>query len=314
MNRIDRLAAIVTFIQSRKLVTARQIAERFEISPRTVYRDVNALYEAGIPLAGEAGIGYSIEPGYHLPPVMFTREEASAMITAGKMTEKMTDISMDKHYTSAMEKVKSVMRQTDKVFLENLESKILVLYNPKTTDEFPNCFMSPVQKAVSASTVLSIEYFSQSKNETTARDVEPIGTCFYSGRWHLLAWCRLRNQYRDFRIDRIKNLVTKPEIFSTKHPPMWELLQKMGENSTCQQVILRFDKDFFERLSDSKYYYGYIDHQIEQETIVATFMTDSLYWVENWLLTIGKNVEVVTPIILINSLKNRILELQEKYC
>ncbi len=115
------------------------------------------------------------------------------------------------------------------------------------------------------------------------------------------------------RIDRIKNLVTKQEIFTTPHAPVSELIQKMGENSEYQPVVLRFDREFFEQLPDSKYYYGYIDHQIEKDSLIATFMTDSLYWVENWLLTLWKNVEVVSPITLINSLKNRILELKEKY-
>lgn len=101
MNRIDRLTAILIQLQSKKIVKAEEIANRFEISLRTVYRDVKALMEAGVPIGSEGGIGYFIVDGYHLPPVMFNQEEASAMLMAGKLVEKMTDLSVRKAFESA---------------------------------------------------------------------------------------------------------------------------------------------------------------------------------------------------------------------
>jgi predicted DNA-binding transcriptional regulator YafY len=97
MNRIDRISAILIQLQSRRVVKAGDIAERFNISLRTVYRDIKTLEEAGIPLIGEAGVGYSIMDGYRLPPVMFTREEATAFLTAEKFVEKLTDTTTMKH-------------------------------------------------------------------------------------------------------------------------------------------------------------------------------------------------------------------------
>src|SRR6201994_2879430 len=119
MNRIDRISAILIQLQSRRVVKGSDIAERFNISLRTVYRDVKTLEEAGIPLIGEAGVGYSIMDGYRLPPVMFTHEEATAFLTAEKFVEKLTDNSTDSHYKSAMYKVRSVLRMAEKDFLEN---------------------------------------------------------------------------------------------------------------------------------------------------------------------------------------------------
>src|SRR6187397_1035701 len=107
MNRIDRVSAILIQLQSRRVVKAQDIADRFNISLRTVYRDIKALDEAGIPVTGEAGIGFSIMEGYRLPPVMFTREEATAFLTAEKLVEKLTDASTREIYQAAMFKIKS---------------------------------------------------------------------------------------------------------------------------------------------------------------------------------------------------------------
>src|ERR1700744_5111837 len=104
MNRIDRISAILIQLQSRRVVKAIDIAERFAISLRTVYRDVKTLEEAGVPILGEAGVGYSIMDGYRLPPVMFTMEEATAFLTAEKLIEKLTDATTESSYKSAMHK------------------------------------------------------------------------------------------------------------------------------------------------------------------------------------------------------------------
>src|ERR1700759_4320698 len=117
MNRIDRISAILIHLQSRRVVKASDIAERFGISLRTVYRDVKTLEEAGVPIIGEAGVGYSIMDGYRLPPVMFTKEEATAFLTAEKFVEKLTDAHTVAHHQSAMYKVKAVLRSADKTML-----------------------------------------------------------------------------------------------------------------------------------------------------------------------------------------------------
>ena len=269
--------------------------------------------ESGIPIAGEAGRGYSIESGYHLPPVMFTREEAAAMIKAGKMAEKLTDISLEQNYNTALEKVKAVMRYSDKENLEKLEKQILVIYPNSKKDTLPNCFMAPIQKALTQNNIIILDYISNSKKESTKRDVEPVGICFYGGKWHLLAYCRLRKDYRDFRIDRIKHLTIGTEIFQNNHPPVNELIWRFADSSSNIRVVLRFPKFLYNQLSEHKYYYGFIDEIVEEDRFTMIFLTDSLEWIEYWLLSLGKDVEIIEPQKLKDRMKHRVKELYNHY-
>ena len=124
MNRVDRLHAILVHLQSKKRVTAQEIADRFGLSLRTVYRDVRALDEAGVPIIGEAGVGYSVMEGYRLPPILFTKEEASALLLGAKFVQRFTDRADRRSFDAAMFKVKAVLRSSDKDFVEQLDSRI----------------------------------------------------------------------------------------------------------------------------------------------------------------------------------------------
>src|SRR6266513_507356 len=127
MNRVDRLMAMVVRLQSRRVVRAEDIAAHFEISVRTVYRDIAALGEAGIPIMAEAGVGYSLVKGYLLPPVMFTAEEASALSIGGKLVEHLTDASLRKQMDSALLKIRSVLPRDRQDYLDRLERSTAVI-------------------------------------------------------------------------------------------------------------------------------------------------------------------------------------------
>ncbi len=207
MNRIDRVSAILIQLQSRRIVKAQDIANRFHISLRTVYRDVKTLEEAGVPVIGEAGVGYSIMEGYRLPPVMFTKEEATAFLTAGKLIEKFTDDSTNKNYVSAMDKVRAVLRGTEKSLLENIEDHIEVVQNyaPFESTSVGNV-LPTLLKSISTKEVLCVKYAAIHSGETTERNVEPVGIYYSDGYWYAIAYCRLRKDYRNFRTDRILRL------------------------------------------------------------------------------------------------------------
>ena len=126
MNRIDRLNAIVVHLQSKPRVTLDELEERFELSRRTLFRDVRSLIEAGIPIGGDAGEGYFIVDGYHLPPVVFNKEEAAAILMAGKFIEQNADQATAEVFNEALIKVKAVLRYADKDFLEQYREGLIV--------------------------------------------------------------------------------------------------------------------------------------------------------------------------------------------
>ena len=204
MNRIDRLMAIVTTLQSRKFVSAESISEKFEISVRTVYRDIKALGELGIPVSFENQKGYFVVPGYFLPPVAFSIEEANALLLMESVTAGFADKSIRKHYSSALNKVKSVLRTSQKEKVELLTDNIKLQVPQRLNNDFE--YLSTIQNAIIARHILDIQYINN-KEEISRRQVEAIGLVFYAFSWHMIAWCHLREDYRDFKVSRIRNII-----------------------------------------------------------------------------------------------------------
>jgi predicted DNA-binding transcriptional regulator YafY len=214
MNRIDRLFGITTMLQSKKYVAAEQIADKFGISVRTVYRDIKALCEQGIPVSFEQNRGYFLVTGYFLPPVSFSPEEANALLLMEKMTYGFADKSIHAHYTTAMQKVKSVLRSPEKDRMEQMTSNIRI----RVSDHFLGNadYLATLQSAISNMHILEVQYRNNA-GITTLRQAEPIGLVFYAGAWHMIAWCHLRNEYRDFKVIHIQQLTATGKPFR-KHP------------------------------------------------------------------------------------------------
>jgi len=203
MNRIDRLFGILILLQSKKYITAEKIANQYGISVRTVYRDMKALGEQGIPLSFEQNKGYYIVQGYFLPPVSFNTEEANALLLMERFLAGFADKSISNHYTNALNKVKAVLKSTQKEKLENLNDHIKLQLPERLTNDFE--YLSVLQNAISARCVIELDY-KNNKAEVSKREVEPIGLVFYAFSWHLIAWCHFRNEYRDFKVTNILNV------------------------------------------------------------------------------------------------------------
>jgi predicted DNA-binding transcriptional regulator YafY len=206
---------VLTVLQSRKFVTAEQLAEKFEISVRTVYRDMKALGEIGVPVGYENQKGYFIVQGYFLPPVSFTTEEANALVLMDTIARRFADQSIQKHYEMALNKIKAILQGSQKTKLENLSSRIKTL---KMEDsQFNFAYLTQIQNSLTHKTILRIEYqnFHQEKSR---RDVEPVGLIFYDMNWHLIAWCWKSNEYRDFKVSRILNLALTAKAFQKTDP------------------------------------------------------------------------------------------------
>jgi predicted DNA-binding transcriptional regulator YafY len=199
---------ILTVLQSHQFVTAEKIAGKFEISVRTVYRDIKALGEIGIPVSFENNKGYFIVRGYFLPPVAFTTEEANALVLTASLAERFGDKSIARHSSQALQKIRAVLRSPDREWVENLDNRIRVL-NP---GPHPPSYLLEIQKSISTNTILHINYTDKKQNRTS-RELEPIGMIYYTDQWHLVAWCWTRNDYRDFIVKQISGLKNTSETF-----------------------------------------------------------------------------------------------------
>jgi predicted DNA-binding transcriptional regulator YafY len=312
VNRIDRLSAILIQLQTKRYITAGEIAERFAISKRTIYRDLKALEEAGVPLGAEAGKGYFLVDGYHLPPVMFTSHEANALMMAGKMVEKFTDRSVNRQFESALFKIKSVLPEKEKEFLNDLHSTIQVFHYPAT--HYSPGFLSDIQLALAERKTLTIDYHSQYREEHTKnRVVEPQGICFYSMNWHLIAYCRLREEYRDFRIDRIKALKINDEVMPPqKRITLREYFSQLTRDTELTEVILRLDKPTVVFLQNIKYYYGFVSEEQTGEMTEMIFLISDLDYFARWLLMVADGLEVLKPEELKNKLHGLIRKIEKK--
>jgi len=287
MNRIDRVTAILIQLQSRKVVRAQDIADRFGISLRTVYRDIRTLEEAGVPVIGESGIGYSLMEGYRLPPVMFSREEATAFLTAEKLMEKFGDQTTDKSYKSAMFKVRAVLRSSEKNMLEAMEEHIQVLqYSSPFQEDSVNNTLQPLLKSISEKDVMHIRYAAFHSDEITERNIEPIGIFFSGGYWHTIGYCRLRNDYRDFRADRILEMHSTGEKFDKIHPSLKSYLDQVAQKQSLEKIVIQVTRTTARYLQNSKYFFGFVSEKPFKEMIEMTFLCFSRESFIRWYLNL----------------------------
>jgi predicted DNA-binding transcriptional regulator YafY len=298
MNRIDRLTAILLKLRSKRILTGQEIADHFEISLRTVYRDIRSLENAGVPIGAEAGKGYFIMDGYHLPPVMFTKEEAGSVLMADKLMQKYADKSVNRHFDNALLKVRNILHENEKEYIETLEDRVSVLVPTiPLEDTFPNHFLSDIKNALVGKYTLVFDYYAHSTDAFTTREVEPLGLVFYSNQWHLIAYCHLRKGIRDFRTDRIMKLTKGAITFDPdRHGRYIDHVSQIFNEADLKEVKIVIHKKIAQYLQSQKYYYGFVQ-QVEQneETVEMTFSTGELKYFARWILMFGNQVQVVSP-------------------
>ena len=297
MNRTDRLVAMVMHLQGRRVVRAAELAAHFEVTERTIYRDISALGEAGVPICGEAGVGYSLMKGYQLPPVMFTAEEASALFVGGELVKQFTDASLHGPMASALEKLRAVLPRDRQDHVARLVSRTLIVGQPgrASPETAGQRWLLTVQQGVVLRRLLRMVYQGREREEETKRDVEPHGVVFYGGAWYLVAWCRLRQDFRHFRIDRIRQLELLPATFPPREG--FSLERHMRETDTREQslkVRVWFCRRSQERARRESYATLIAGEERDRGTDF-TLYTYSLDWMAQWLLSFGPGAEALAP-------------------
>jgi len=203
MKRIERLTGIITFLQSRNFTPIERLVEKFEVSERTIYRDLVSLHEVGVPIAFEKERGYHILDNHFIPPVSFSEEEAVALTLAGRLMRRFSDQLSNLHFDNAMDKVKYALNERQKDIVETICDSNKFHLLETGTDEENHLFA--VQSAIIRKRIIRITYRNR-KQEISEREIEPIGLTFYGEQWHTIAWCWTREAYRDFIISSIQKL------------------------------------------------------------------------------------------------------------
>lgn len=222
--RLSRLTSIITQLQSKRILVAREVAEKYNISIRTVYRDIETLKKSGIPIYTIKGKGYSLVEGYRLPPIMFTEQEANALITAAELISKNRDKSLIENHCNAISKIKAVMKYGNKDKVALLSERIAFFTNFRRETTSDN--LSIIQIAITNLNLLNITYQSIGRNEKTQRIIEPYALYHSRENWILIAYCRLRNDFREFRLDMIKSLTSLSDNFEHKDFKLSEYFKK----------------------------------------------------------------------------------------
>ncbi len=214
MNHLSRLLSILTILKSKRVVTGNELAKKFEVSLRTIYRDVKKLEESGVPIITIEGRGYTIMDGYVIAPIMFDEMEVNALVTAEQLIAKTNDDSLIQHFGQTLEKIKSVFKSSLLSKSEMLESKMRVI--KLNQDPTRTSSLSHIQMAIINFKMIEMTYKAKDK-EPTWRKIEPMAVYSFNDNWIVLGWCHLRADYRAFRLDRIQHFQILDETFEDRH-------------------------------------------------------------------------------------------------
>jgi predicted DNA-binding transcriptional regulator YafY len=222
-TRLSRLTAILTQMQTKRLLTASELASKFSVSIRTIYRDIRALEQAGVPIMTEEGKGYSLMEHYRLPPIMFTESQANALVLAEQLVLKNRDASFIKDYIEAIDKIKAVLGHSVKDKANLLAER--TRFDQNVHNERNSNNLSDLQFALTNFYLTKIDYTNEA-NESSTRLIEPFALLSTQENWLLVAWCRLRKSFRFFRLDRINKLEIQSEKFAPHKMTLQEYFDK----------------------------------------------------------------------------------------
>lgn len=210
MRRADRLFQIVQYLRGGRLVTAARLAERLEVSLRTIYRDIADLQSTGVPIDGEAGVGYVMRGGFDLPPLMFTKDEIVALAAGVRMVKSWGGIGMASAAAEALVKIELVLPEAEKGRI----AETTVFAPPMELTREVRERIDVIERAISGKNILAFSYEDQA-GRGTQRRVRPLGQWFWGKVWTLVAWCETRQDFRMFRLDRMSEMDTPGDTFVT---------------------------------------------------------------------------------------------------
>ncbi len=307
--RIDRMLSIVVLLLNRRNITARELSERFEVSIRTVYRDIDAINEAGIPVLSTQGSngGFSIVENYKLHHQLLTMDNTRAILTALKGIQ---TTLQDKEIELAMDKIRSLVPREKTDELDQQLDQLVIEYLPWGYGEEFQVKMQQINKAITTNQLLSIDYLSLKREEIT-RTVEPMTLIFKGYAWYLFAFCRLRNDGRLFRLSRIRSFKILDQTFYRRSISIKDFTKNGEIDQPMVDLILHFSP--FVRLRVEEFFNKEQIKETKDKKLMVEVSFPEGEWVYSMILGFGENVEVIKPERIRSIIKDKVEKIKKLY-
>lgn len=310
--KIDRLLAITMLLVNRNRVSAAELADHFEVNIRTIYRDIDSLNRAGIPVISYQGAngGYGIIENYKVDKNVLTADEISSIITALKSISTTID---DRKIVDTLEKIKGLIPGSELEKLKQKSEQVIIDFDPWGVNKRDKEKFSIIKVAINGSNLIEF-FYTNAKGESENRLVEPSALIFMMNAWYLRGFCRIRNDFRVFKLSRIKNLDISAHTFSPRQeiPDSLPWRPESQHNRNFIELVLKFSPAARARVEDF-----FDTEQIEylsDGNIVVNVIYPEDEWVYGTILSYGENVEVLAPDHLRSIIKEKARAIYEKYC
>ncbi len=309
-KRFDRILAIYFHLQAKPVIKAQNLADKFQVSLRTIYRDVKALENAGVPIYGEAGTGYSLVRDYKIPPMLFTPNEALSFAVAEKLMQHYLDKEISQYFSDALLKMKAILRYSDKEHLADMENKVFINKHKDFLNKNVPSALAVLFEGIAKKKQVELQYKSVESKEVKARYIEPIGIFQEGDFWYFMAFCHLRNEVRQFRLDRIHHIKSSDIPFVGKHKPLRIYLEKKQEKPEAQTVRIRVTKKMARYMGWERRHYGFVEEIETEDAVEMLFLSNNLQEeFARWFLMFADEAVILEPLLL----RNRVKELVKSY-
>jgi predicted DNA-binding transcriptional regulator YafY len=314
MNKTDRLLAIILELERNGMQRAEDLAATFETSVRTIYRDVQALSEAGVPIVGAPGQGYSLIEGYFLPPVSFTAEEAVTLLIGINFVEQQFDAEYRNNAGEGRRKIEAVLPEGVRLASKSIRDGMKLITNTRRLDDSHAETFGILRQAIHSRHTVSMEYAAVTPGNPadarTTREIDPYGLVFVNGGWSLVAWCHLRQAIRHFRINRIQSLNILNGTFEIPEDFNLSTYKPFYDRNIRVRVLI--SPSHIAKAKDSHYFYTESMEEHE-DGLLITLKVREPEEVLDWVLGWGSGALVLEPEILRNRVKEEVKKMLERY-
>jgi predicted DNA-binding transcriptional regulator YafY len=296
MNRIDRLLGYILALQGRRRLTAAQLAAQFEVSARTVYRDLEALAELGVPIVASPGHGYSLSPGYHLPPVMLTPAEASALALAGGLFRHFVAHEGRAALETALRKMDAALPEEIRAHVAETRRRVCLISWPHRAAPLDGELPRLIQQAMTERRRFGVTYHARTTTQTSERTIDPYALVYFAGDWHLVGYCHEREDVRQFRLSRMESPLLLEERFTMPADADAQSFWANQEPSRTGDCVarVRFPKELA-RWVRERPHYGREEEEETEAGLTLRLRVDRWEELMPWLLSWGGGLEVLSP-------------------